>query len=213
MVLRRFRQRKKIIKGAKDCSFDNGKRRKNCLTFDLWAWCFLSWPSRFRWVVRKEQTICKWTIKRDHFDASHRFRYCNRTQRCWVRNVRLIDAMNRSQMKNKIYHFGSFARNFYLSVVKLKVPHLGIKLQTPRTDGRVFKRRCCSFSLTTMGKMLIELIVVFLSCLKTLLRWINQFNVQKGAESVPRPAPLYWWFNLKHKALPFTRRLSYKATV
>ena len=77
-----------------------------------------------------------------------------------------IDAKNRSQMKNKIYHFGSFARNFYLSVVKVKVPHPGIKLQISRTYGRVFKRLCCSFSLMTMGIVLMEVFLIFLSCLE-----------------------------------------------
>ena len=38
-----------------------------------------------------------------------------------MRNVRLIDAINRSEMKNKIYDFSSFAQNFYLSVAKVKV--------------------------------------------------------------------------------------------
>ena len=73
---------------------------------------------------------------------------------------------NRSQMKNKIYHYGSFSRNFYLSVVKVKVPHPGIKLQMPHTYGRLFKRLCCSFSLMTMGKMLMELFMILLSCLE-----------------------------------------------
>ena len=73
---------------------------------------------------------------------------------------------NRSQMKNKIYIFGSFPRNFYPSVVKVKVPHPGIKLQIPCTYGRVFKRLCCSFSLMTRGKMLMELFLILLSCFR-----------------------------------------------
>ena len=93
---------------------------------------------------------------------------------------------NRSQMKNKIYHYGSFSRNFYLSVVKVKVPHPGIKLQMPHTYGRLFKRLCCSFSLMTMGEMLMELFMILLSCLE---------------RNLSPPPPPYWWLHLKHKRL------------
>ena len=95
---------------------------------------------------------------------------------------------NRSQMKNKIYHYGSFSRNFYLSVVKVKVPHPGIKLQMPHTYGRLFKRLCCSFSLMTMGEMLMELFMILLSCLERNL-------------SPPPPSPCipssYFWNEAK----------------